>query len=169
MTFASLGDAVAEAHVLIEGIRYLTLGTIDDNGRPWTSPVYFAADRLDEYYWVSARESQHSQNIADRPDVSLVVFDSTVPAYHGRCLYAVGTASVASGDHLRRGLEVYPGPPSRGGEALSERSVTGSAPWRLYRAQASAVWVLCTREPGQPCLLHNRTEDHRVRVRESGQ
>ena len=60
--------------------------------------------RLADLWWVSSESSRHSVNLAERPDVSLVVFDSTVPAYHGRALYAVGRASVVGADGLERGL-----------------------------------------------------------------
>ena len=159
-------ELVAHAHELAATIRYLTLGTVDADGRPWTSPVYFAADDdLQQFYWTSTEASEHSLNLAARPDVSLVVFDSTVPAYHGRCLYATGVASLATGDELHRGLSVYPGSASRGGAALGVEDLTAPSPWRLYRAEASALWVLCPREPRQPCGRHGRADDHRVRIR----
>lgn len=159
-------DLTTHARRLAESIRYLTLGTVDADGRPWTSPVYFAADdELRHFYWVSSQASQHSRHLAARPEVSLAVFDATVPPYHGRCLYAAGTAEVVSGDDLRAGLTVYPGPPARGGSTMTTHDVTGDSLWRLYRAEASALWVLCPRPPRQPCERHGRDDDHRARVR----
>lgn len=154
----------AHARELLDINAYLILGTVDDDGRPWTSPVYFAADGLRDFYWMSSVDSCHSRNLAARPAVSVVVFDSTVPPYHGRALYAAGEARDLGGDDLRRGLEVYPGPADRGGSAVTVDDVTGDSPWRLYRATASDVWVLCPREPRQPCPLHGRAEDHRARI-----
>lgn len=158
MTDASL---VAHAHSLLESNRYLTLGTVGVDGRPWTSPVYMAADGLTDFYWVSNRASLHSVNVEAHSEVSLVVFDSTVPAYHGRALYAVGSAAVVGDSEVAHGLSIYPGPESRGGSALALDDVTGESPYRLYRARAAQVWVLCPREPRQPCPLHGRAEDHR--------
>ena len=158
-------DALADhGSALLAGNAYLTLGTVDADGHPWTSPVYFASDGLADFYWVSSPESRHSRNLADHPEVSLAVFDSTVPPYHGRCLYAAGSAAVLSDDDLHRGLDIYPGPAARGGTSVSVDDVSGSSPWRLYRARASAVWVLCPREPRQPCPLHGRNDDHRERI-----
>ena len=152
------------AHGLLEANDYLTLGTVNADGTPWTTPFYFAADGLTDVYWVSSRTSLHSVNVEARPEVSLVVFDSTVPAYHGRALYAVGSASVVEDAEVERGLSVYPGPESRGGSPLTADEVTGDSPWRLYRAQATQVWVLCPREPRQPCPRHGRSDDHRELV-----
>lgn len=165
MTGSTDTDALSDhGQELLAGNAYLTLGTVDAAGHPWTTPVYFAADGLRDYYWVSSESSRHSQNLAAHPQVSLAVFDSTVPAYHGRCLYAAGDAAVLAGEDLERGLAVYPGPAARGGTAVTRDEVTGASPWRLYRARATAVWVLCPREPRRPCPLHGRSEDHRERI-----
>jgi hypothetical protein len=156
-------DLLAHARELLAANHYLTLGTADADGRPWTSPVYFAAEGEREFYWSSTADARHSRNLVRRPEVSLVVFDSTVPAYHGRALYAEATAVELQGDDLDRGLEVYPGP-DRNATTLSRSDVTGDAPWRLYRATASELWVLCPREPRRPCELHGRHVDHRARI-----
>jgi uncharacterized protein YhbP (UPF0306 family) len=159
------GDGlVAEARGILGRNLYLTLGTADADGRPWTAPVYFAPAGDREFYWVSATDARHSQDLAGRPQVSLVVFDSTVAPYHGRAVYAVGEASELSGDDLDRGLAVYPRADGRGAASVARADVTGPSPYRLYRATASELWVLCPREPGQPCPRHGLAKDHRARV-----
>lgn len=157
-------DLAAHARDLLDTNRYLTLGTVDPDGHPWTSPVYFAAAGEREYYWMSIADARHSRNVAQRPQVSLVVFDSTVLPYHGRALYAVGDAYELSGDDLDRGLAIYPGPSSRDATPVTRRDVTGPSPYRLYQATASNLWVLCPREPRQPCPLHGLSHDHRTPV-----
>jgi hypothetical protein len=157
-------DLAAHARALLDTNRYLTLGTVDPNGNPWTSPVYFASASEWEYYWLSDADAQHSRNLADHPQVSLVVFDSTVEPYHGRAVYAVGAARELSGGDLDHGLEVYPGSGLRGGTVFTREDVTGASPYRLYRATATDLWVLCPREPRQPCRLHGIAKDHRAQV-----
>jgi hypothetical protein len=157
-------ELATHARALLDTNGFLTLGTAGPDGRPWTSPVYFAAAGLREFYWSSEIDAVHSRNLTERPHVSIVVFDSSVRPYHGRALYAAGTACELAGDDLDRGLEVYPGPADRGAGTLTRDDVTGSAPYRLYRATATEVWVLCPREPRQPCRLHGLAKDHRTRV-----
>src|SRR5690348_8425857 len=107
-------DLGAHALALLESNNYLTLGTADSHGQPWTTPLYFAGAGLRQYYWISETGARHSRNLAECAQVSVVVFDSTLAPYHGRALYAVATARELSRDDLDTGLAVYPGPESRG-------------------------------------------------------
>ena len=157
-------DLAAHGRALLDANGYLILGTVDPEGRPWTSPVYFAAAGLREFYWSSETDAVHSRNLTERPHVSIVVFDSSVRPYHGRALYAAATATELANDDLERGLAVYPGPSDRGGTPLARHDVTEPSPYRLYRATATDVWVLCPREPRQPCPLHGLAKDHRTRI-----
>jgi hypothetical protein len=156
-------DLTAHARAVIDANLYLTLGTADAAGRPWTSPVYFAPAGEREFYWLSATDAEHSRHLAERPRVSLVIFDSTVAPYHGRAVYAVGEAGEVTGGDIDRALEVYPRP-GAGVTSFTRQDVTGPSPYRLYRATAAELWVLCPRGPGQPCPLHGLTKDHRARV-----
>ena len=83
-------DDIARA-ILDAGI-YVVLATADADGVPWASPVWFAKEDYRELYWVSYPGARHSQNIAVRPEVALVVFDSTVPPGTGQAVYMTATA-----------------------------------------------------------------------------
>ncbi|MEU3460824.1 pyridoxamine 5'-phosphate oxidase family protein [Streptomyces sp. NPDC006733] len=157
-------DLAAHARALIDANLYLVLGTTDQDGHPWTSPVYFAPAGDREFYWLSATDAQHSRHLAERPHVSLVVFDSTVAPYHGRALYAVGEARQVTGSDVDRALKAYPRPGGAGVTSFSRDEVSAPAAYRLYRAILTELWVLCPREPGQPCPRHGRAEDHRTLV-----
>jgi nitroimidazol reductase NimA-like FMN-containing flavoprotein (pyridoxamine 5'-phosphate oxidase superfamily) len=69
-------DFGAIAKAIIDSNLYLTLGTADEVGRPWVSPVYYAHEGYAEFYWVSSPEATHSRNIASRPEIAIVIFDS---------------------------------------------------------------------------------------------
>jgi nitroimidazol reductase NimA-like FMN-containing flavoprotein (pyridoxamine 5'-phosphate oxidase superfamily) len=160
-----MDDLDAHARELIDANLYLTLGTADVEGRPWVSPVYFATAGYAEFYWVSAHDAAHSRNIVRRPQVSMVVFDSRVPTYHGRAVYLSATAAELSGPDLDHGLGIYPGPAARGATEVSPDDVTAPSPYRLYRATVTEASVLCPREPRRPCAPHSIDADHRTPVR----
>src|SRR5215211_8649700 len=75
------------AKAIIDGNSYMTLGTADAAGVPWASPVWYAPASYREYFWVSRPSARHSQNIAVRPQVGVVIFDSTVPISTGKAVY----------------------------------------------------------------------------------
>lgn len=157
-------DLDAHARALMEANRYVTLGTADADGMPWVTPVYFASADYAEIFWMSNSDAQHSRNLAARPQLSMVIYDSTVPPYHGRAVYLSGTAAELTGRDLDRGVEIYPGEASRGGGPVSVEDVTAPSAWRLYRATVATAFVLCPREPGQACALHGIAGDHRAPV-----
>ena len=153
----------AHARAVIDANLYLTLGTVGADGRPWTTPVYFAPAGDREFVWVSAAGAVHSRHLAERPSVSMVVFDSRVAPYHGRAVYAVGEAREVSGADIDGALRTYPRP-GTGASAVTLEDVTAPSDYRLYVATAAQMWVLCPREPRHPCPLHGIAADHRARV-----
>jgi Pyridoxamine 5'-phosphate oxidase len=155
-------DVDAYARTLTDANLYVTLGTADDAGNPWVSPVYFATADYAAFYWMSADDAEHSRNIARRPQVSMVIFDSQVPPYHGRAVYLTATATELAGDDLVRALEIYPGSSDRHATGVDLTDVIPPSQYRMYRADVTEAYVLCPREPRQPCHLHGLMGDHRT-------
>ena len=78
--------------------RYLVLGTADGDGRPWVTPVFYAADGEHRILWVSAPDSRHSLNLAARPDVAITIFDTHSPIGGAEALYLEATAEPVAND-----------------------------------------------------------------------
>ena len=155
-------DAIAKA--IVDSNLYMTLGTANGRGSPWVSPVYYAADRYRDFFWVSSPETTHSRNLATRPELSIVVFDSQQPAYTGEAVYMTAVGEELSGEDVAPGLQVYPGPAERGGAAVEIADVEPPSPYRLYRARVSEHSMLCPRDAGDPCAEHGLAFDHRTTV-----
>lgn len=135
------------AHRIIEANSYMTLATADETGRPWATPVWFAHSAADgdEFVWVSRPGTRHSENIAERPEVAIVVYDSSVPVGSAAAVYVVAVAHAVADDDDERAaaLAVFNDGAAAGGIPVwNEADVTGSAQFRLYRARATAVFVL---------------------------
>src|SRR5580693_8241464 len=82
---------------MVEASHYLVLATADASGRPWSSPVYFAHIDFTEFFWVSSPDVTHSRNIAVRPEVSIVVFDSQAAIGAGQGVYMPAAATLLEG------------------------------------------------------------------------
>ena len=128
------------------------------------APVYFATADYAEIFWMSALDARHSRNVVDRPEVSMVIFDSTVLPYYGRAAYLSGRAAEVADDDLERAVGIYPGPASRDATPVTLADVTEPSEYRLYRATITEASVLCPREPHQPCPVHGIAADHRTPV-----
>jgi nitroimidazol reductase NimA-like FMN-containing flavoprotein (pyridoxamine 5'-phosphate oxidase superfamily) len=85
-------DPGAIVHTIIDSNFYMVLGTADEDGRPWVSPVYFVADNYKDFYWVSSPDVTHSRNLAMRPEMSIVIFDSQVRPGTGQAVYMSAVA-----------------------------------------------------------------------------
>jgi nitroimidazol reductase NimA-like FMN-containing flavoprotein (pyridoxamine 5'-phosphate oxidase superfamily) len=133
----------ATAREIIDGSMYMVLGTADEAGSPWVSPVYFAARDYVEFFWVSLPDAQHSRNLATRPEVSIVVFDSGVPIGTGLGVYMSARADELAGEEVERGIEVFARrSEEHGGRPWSADDVRPPAPHRLYRASVDQHWML---------------------------
>jgi nitroimidazol reductase NimA-like FMN-containing flavoprotein (pyridoxamine 5'-phosphate oxidase superfamily) len=135
-------DLGAVARGIIDDNRYMALGTADETGRPWVSPVYFAPNGYRELYWLSSPDAQHSRNVAARPDVFAAVFNSQVPIGQGQAVYMTATAAELTGEELERGIEIFSTvSQSHGANAWSPEDAR-AAGLRLFRAAVSEHWVL---------------------------
>ncbi|MGP4043076.1 pyridoxamine 5'-phosphate oxidase family protein [Streptomyces sp. 2A115] len=125
------------ARHVIDANRYLTLGTTEPDHRPRLSPVYFTHVGYRDFYWVSSPSARHSMNIAARPDVAIVVFDSTAPIGEGRAVYVSADASVVAEDELpQRCTEAFERV-DPGATRFEPHELSGDAVLRLYHARAT--------------------------------
>jgi nitroimidazol reductase NimA-like FMN-containing flavoprotein (pyridoxamine 5'-phosphate oxidase superfamily) len=136
-------DPAATAKGIIDDNLYMVLGTADEGGHAWVSPVYYAPVDYREFVWVSRPETLHSRNLLARPQVSIVIFDSSVPIGTGQGVYMAATAEEVTGEARVAAMEVF----SRrslghGGREWTLDDVEPPAEFRLYRATASAHYIL---------------------------
>ncbi|GAA1438788.1 pyridoxamine 5'-phosphate oxidase family protein [Leifsonia poae] len=89
---------------LLETNHYLVLGTSDTTGRPWVSPVFFAAFGTERVCWVSSPDSRHSRNIAERAAIAITVFDSTVAVGRAEAAYFDAEAGRAAPPEVEAAL-----------------------------------------------------------------
>jgi hypothetical protein len=111
---------------------FMTLATADAEGVPWASPVWYATEDNRTFYWVSDPRARHSRNIAQRPEIAIVIFDSTVSPGEADAVYLAARAEMVG---PADGLSVF----NRVGAAQGLREWTPAdvappAKHRLYRA-----------------------------------
>ena len=142
-----MNDPAAELRAIVDANRYMVLGTAGADGAPWVSPVWFAHRDHREFVWVSDRGARHSVNVVARAEVSIVIFDSTVPVGGARAVYMEAVAGMPAGAELERGLDVFASESrAQGLREWTAADVSGDARHRLFRAVASRHFVLGERD-----------------------
>src|ERR687891_376250 len=116
------------ARAVIDANLYMVLGTAGEDGRPWVTPVYYSAGGYTDFYWVSRPEAVHSRNIAARPQVSIVIFNSQTPIGTAQAVYMSGVAEEVTRADLAGEVDIF----SRGAQAR------GAGEWTLERVQPPA-------------------------------
>jgi nitroimidazol reductase NimA-like FMN-containing flavoprotein (pyridoxamine 5'-phosphate oxidase superfamily) len=150
MTSQEEMDALARA--IIDESSYMTLGTADEAGHPWVSPVWYAPEHYGTFFWVSDPAARHSRNLAKRPEISIVIFDSHAPIGTGQGVYVTGIAEEITSAELEHGINVFSRrSQAQGASAWTPVDVQPPSRLRLYRAVAREHYV-------------GNREDRRVRV-----
>ncbi len=68
-----------KARHIVETNNYMVVCTSDKKGNPWAAPVFFVHDEKYNFYFLSAVDSRHAENILANPKTFLVIFDSSAP------------------------------------------------------------------------------------------
>jgi nitroimidazol reductase NimA-like FMN-containing flavoprotein (pyridoxamine 5'-phosphate oxidase superfamily) len=139
------------AKSIIDSNRFMTIATADRDGLPWASPVWYAPEGYREFFWVSSPEATHSKNIAIRPQVAIVIFDSHLTGGWN----AVYLSAVADEvDDVEEGLAIFSARSQEHGFGpWTTDRVTPPARHRLYRATAHEHFVLDTHDQRIPVDL----------------
>ena len=119
------------AKAILSQVLYITLATVGPDGLPWNTPVYAAFDEEYQFFWVSASQVRHSQNIKATHRVAIVVYDSPAPAGTGKGVYIEARADEVTEEqeiiHALQALE-------RRGWKKPLQEVMGASIHRVYKA-----------------------------------
>jgi hypothetical protein len=137
---AELESLDANARRVIDTNHYMTLATVNPDGRPRVSPVYYTPARYTAFYWVSSPDARHSRNIEDRPNIEIVIFDSSAPVGATAAVYVGAQAHQVADDELDDLLpEAFR--TTQGARAFARVELQGKAKLRLYVALALTTEV----------------------------
>ncbi len=130
-----------ELRAVLDGNRYLVLGTVGPDGHPRVSPVYFTHDDYRSLYWISSPDAQHTHNLHGRDEVEVVVFDSTATVGTAHAAYLRGTAvEVADDDLPGECARAFAGL-GKGARRFAPDELDSAADLRLFRLDV-AQWAV---------------------------
>jgi nitroimidazol reductase NimA-like FMN-containing flavoprotein (pyridoxamine 5'-phosphate oxidase superfamily) len=141
-------DLDALARSIVDSNRFMTLATADDRGAPWATPVWYAPEEYREFFWVSKPGARHSENLAVRAELSIVIFDSHLTG-GWNALYMAAVAAEL-GD-VERGIGIFSRrSEEQGFPPWTNEQVVPPARHRLYRAAVSEWFVLDDHDERHP-------------------
>jgi predicted pyridoxine 5'-phosphate oxidase superfamily flavin-nucleotide-binding protein len=146
-----MGQLEDQARRIIDENQFMTLATADADGTPWVSPVWFAHVGHRDLIWVSRLQRRHTRNVIDRPEVSLVIFDSTQTPGDVEAVYATGRAEQTDDPAL---LEAFSArATSQGLDGWTLDGVSGDSGFRLFHVLTDRTWVLDDHDDRLPIEL----------------
>lgn len=133
-------ELTAKIKSVMEQSVYATLATASKDGVPWISPVYIGNDEAYNLYFSSSEDSRHMQNIQENNQVSLVIFNSTVPRGEGAGVYMQATVKeLTTEEEVRDAYKYFYG---RNDAKPHEPSYyLGETKRHIYKIIPSKMWM----------------------------
>ena len=157
----NMEDIKEKAKQIIESNIYMTLATASKSGQPWISPVFFVYDASYNLYWISSKESRHSNLVRGNNKVAIVIFDSSAIEGEGDAVYLEAEAEEMNDEsEIAEIAEIWNKRATQEEFQVSgSDKVVGEAVWRIYRAKPYAVSKL-----GKGQYINGKYVDNREEI-----
>ena len=142
---------------LLEQNHYCVLSTSDQQGNPWSTPLFYTYDDRWQLYWISALNSHHSRLLAENPKAATVIYQPPGVAQETSALFLSGSVAVCSGDGVELALKLYA---KRTGLGVSGRpeDYMGESLCRIFCLETKQAFTLQEPEWEDNLLLDKRVE-----------
>jgi uncharacterized protein YhbP (UPF0306 family) len=92
---------------LLAEARIMTLATLDPDGAPRATPLYFVPDRTGRLLYLSDPEAQHSRNLHSHPQAAIAIYPYEADWRALRGLQMKGTVLQLDDASARNALSLY--------------------------------------------------------------
>lgn len=129
------------ARRVINENRFMVLATVQADGAPRVSPVYYDHIGYGRFYWVSSPHAQHSINLTARPRVEFVIFNSQAMPAATSAVYLSGLAGEVPSDELALSCAEAFARVRDGARGFTPNELSGAAELRLYRVDVDRAEI----------------------------
>lgn len=134
------------ARDIINHNEYLTLATIDEDGKPWTCILAYSFDTDYSFYFVSLPTANHSKHLVQNPTISFTVFDSHQDFGKGVGVQGVGVVAEAPKDETETISTIYFSRSYPYGNIHNEfmdglKKLLHDGTYRFYKLTPTHVWI----------------------------
>jgi len=126
---------------------YMSLATVDNECKPWSSVVFYAYDEKNVIYFISAIDSRHAINMRSNKNVSAIIYDSHQKIGMTEEIKIVGTAELVEETELKKAVKIYSDriKSKSSGESIDTDyridSYTGAAEFRFFKIKIENMYV----------------------------
>ena len=131
---------IVRAKELLATSKHAAIATVNEDGSPHNTPVYFMYDsKLEYFYWGSHPESIHSLNILRTGKIFIVLYDAIK---RGGLFIKGEDVHAVSGEELKEALNIHNlFRIKEGSEPLEISYYEGNNPQRMWKAKMTNFWV----------------------------
>lgn len=125
-----------KAKKIISENIYCVVASASKDGKPWISPVFYGYDDDYNIYWISDKDSRHSDLIRHNPQVAIVIFNSQAPEGEGDGVYfEAKVEEISDKTEAEKAFKIRDAR-AKVAEFKVKRveEVTGNGQWRVYKA-----------------------------------
>ena len=135
-----------KAQSILSKCMYMVVGTSTKDGKPWVAPVLYVYDDNYDFYFLSAIDAVHSENITKNPLVPVAIFDSNQKIGVTEGLQLEGKAEFVGEDEIVKAINLYcqkvfPGstlPPTK---RYKPEEYLGASEFRFFKVTLSEAYV----------------------------
>jgi len=139
------------------------VATVDANGMPWVSPVFYVPDENYDLYWTSEKTARHSENIRNTGAAAIVIYEAESAKPVDAVYMSAESAELTDPEDVERGIEVMARKPQPDKWLIeSVDDVTGIGPWRIYRARPTAIEVRADAVKKGKAVVRRESADFRM-------
>ncbi len=139
-----MNDQQTRTKRILSNNRYMTLATTAKDGQPWSTPVFYALDDNNNFYWYSRKDTRHSLSIKENSKVAASIF-GVDNADEGFGVYLEGVASEVTKNELPHAMEVYAKKGATNDEErkqlTTKEDFLNDAPIRMYKLIPKKMYV----------------------------
>lgn len=100
-------EPAEKAKAIIRENNYMVIASCSKLLEPWASPVFYAYDNKYSFYFLSAIDSKHVDNIMKNPHIGVVIFDSKQKIGKTDAVQFHATANIVKKEGIHNAIETY--------------------------------------------------------------
>lgn len=131
---------------LLDTVRHIALATVNEDGTPHNTPLFFAYDdNFEKIYFVSRPDALHSKNMLRDGNAFAVIYDSN--EFKGGIYITINNSRIPNGKELDEALKKYHARCDKFDiDVLPDNFHSANSDYRLFIGDVSKIEIYSSKE-----------------------